>query len=64
MHRAMIIKEDPVWVQASSVVLHVMRDLVKARAWRGLGVVIFVVGLRVVLCFSVDIFRFVVNVHT
>ena len=32
MHCAFIVEEYLVWVQASGVVLHVVRDLVKARA--------------------------------
>ena len=64
MHRALIVEEDSVWVQASGVVIHVVRDLVKARAWRGLGVVVvFVVELRVVLCLSVAIVLFVFDVN-
>ena len=39
-------------------------DLVKACAWRGLGVVVvFVVGLGFVFYLSVDLVRFVVDVH-
>ena len=65
MHRAFIFEEDPVWFQASGFVLHVVINLVKAHAWRGLGVaVVFVVGLGVVLCLSVDLVRFVVDVHS
>ena len=65
MHRSLIVEEDPVWVQASDVVLHVVRYLVKSRAWCGLGVVVvFVVGLGVLFGLSVALVRFVVNVHT
>ena len=65
MHRAFIVEEDQVWVQASGVVIHVVRDLAKTCAWRGIGVVVvFVVGLGVVLYFSVALFYFVVDVHT
>ena len=64
MHRAFIVDEDPVWFQASGVVLRVVIDLVKAYTWRGLGfAVVFVVRLGVVLCLSVALVRFVVNVH-
>ena len=64
MHLALISKENPVWIQASGVVVRVVRDLVKARAWRGLGVVVvFVVGLEVLFCVSVALVRFVVDVH-
>ena len=66
MHRALIVEEYPVWVQASGVVLRVVRDLVKSRAWRGLRVVIvvvFIVGLGVVFCISIDLVRFMVDVH-
>ena len=65
MHCALIVEEDPVWVQASGVVIHVVRDLVRSTAWSGLGfLVVFVVGLGVVLCLSASLVRFVVNVHT
>ena len=65
MHRSLIVEEDPVWVQASDVVLHVVRYLVKSRAWCGLGVVVvFVVRIRVILCVSVALVCFVVYVHT
>ena len=64
IHRDLIIEENPVWIMASGVVIHVVRDLVKARAWRGLGVVVvFVVELRVVLCLSVAIVLFVFDVN-
>ena len=54
MHRAFIVEENPVWVQVSGVVIHVVRDLAKSRAWHGIGVVVvFVVGLGVVLCLFV-----------
>ena len=65
MHLALISKENPVWIQASGVVVRVVRDLVKARAWRGLGVVVvFVVGIGFVLSLSVALVCFVVDVHT
>ena len=65
MHLALISKENPVWIQASGVVVRVVRDLVKACTWRGLGVVVvFVVRLGVVFCLSVALIRFMVNVHT
>ena len=65
MHRALFFKEDPVWVQASGVVLHVVRDLVKARTWRGIRVVfVLVIGLGVLFYLSVALIRFVFNVHT
>ena len=63
IHRDLIIEENPVWIMASGVVIHVVRDLVKARAWRGLGVVL-VVGPGVVFCLSVAIVCFVVDMHT
>ena len=64
MHCDLIAEEYTVWVLASGAVLNVLRDLLKACAWRGLGVVvIFVVGLGVVLCLSVDHVCFVVGVH-
>ena len=65
MHRDLIVEEDPVWVQAFGVVIHVVRDLVKARACRGIGVVaIFVVKLGVVFYLSVALVHFLVDVHT
>ena len=65
MHRALIVEENSVWVQASGVIIHVVRDLVKACAWRELKVVVvFVVGLGVVLCISVALVRSVVDMHT
>ena len=65
MHRSLIVEEDPVWVQASDVVLHVVRYLVKSRACRGLGVVVvFVVGLGVVFGLSVSLVHFVVSIYT
>ena len=64
MHCVLIVEEDPLWVQASGVVLYVAINLVKSCAWRGLGVFIFIVRLRVVFCISVDIVRFVINVNT
>ena len=64
MHRALIVNDNPVWIKAYGVIIHVVRYLVKARAWRGLGVVVvFVVRLGVVLCISVALVYFVVNVH-
>ena len=54
VHRALVFKKDPVWIKASRVIIHVVRYLVKARAWSGLGVVaVFIVGLGVVFCLSV-----------
>ena len=65
VHRTLVFEENPVGIKASRFIIHVVRDLVKARDWRGLGVfVVFVVGLRVVFCLSVDIVCFVVDVHT
>ena len=50
VYRAMVVKKDTVWIEASRVVVHVVRYLAKARAWRGLVVVVmFVVRLGVVL---------------
>ena len=54
VHRALVVEKDLVWIKVSHVVIYVVRYLEKACAWRGLGVfVAFIVGLRVVLCFSV-----------
>ena len=56
MHRAFIVEEDPVWVQDYGVVIHVVRDLVKAPAWSRLGVVVvFVVVSGVIFCISIDL---------
>ena len=64
-HRALVVNKYPVWIKAPRVFIHVVRYLVKARAWRGLRVaVILVVRLRVVFCFSIALVCFVVNVHT
>ena len=64
MHRDFVFEEYPVWIQVSGAVLHVVRDLMKSRAWCGLGVVVgLVVGLGVVFYISVALFRFVVDVH-
>ena len=65
MHHALVFEKDPIWIEASRIVVHVVRYLVKARAWRGLAViVVFVVGLRVVFCFSVALVCFVLDVRT
>ena len=64
VHRDMVVEKDPVWLKVFRVVIHVVRYVLKARAWRGLGVVIvFVIGLIVVFFFSVDIVCFMVDVH-
>ena len=48
VHHALIFSENPVWIKASSVIIHVVREMVKARALRGIRVVIvFVVELGV-----------------
>ena len=42
-----------------------MRYLLIVHAWQGIGVVVvFVVELKVVLCFSVALVYFVFDVHT
>ena len=65
MHHDLVVEKDPVWIKVSRVVIHVMRYSVKARAWRGLGVVVvFVVGIVFVLRLSVALVCFVVDVHT
>ena len=65
MHRDLIFKENPVWIKSYGVVIRVVRYLVKARAWRGIGfVVVFVVGPGVVLFLFLSLACFVVNVHT
>ena len=43
MNRVLIVKENPVWIKTSGVIIHVVRDLVKAHAWPGLVVVVVVV---------------------
>ena len=64
VHRYLIVKKNPVSIKTYSIIIHAVRYLVKARAWCGIVVVIvFVVGLGVVLFFSVAIVCFVVNVH-
>ena len=64
MHRALVVGEDPVWVQASGFVFHVIVDLVETCTCWELGViVIFVVRFRVVFCLSVSFFRFLVYMH-
>ena len=64
MQPTLIAEEDPVWVHAYGVFLHVVRDLVKVHAWRGLRfVIVFFVGLGVLFCLSVFLIRFVVNMH-
>ena len=63
-HRALIVEKFPVWIKLYRLFVNVVRYLVKARAWRGLGVVVvFVVELRVVLCLSVAIVLFVFDVN-
>ena len=32
VHRYLIVEENPVWIKASGVIIHVVRDLVKPRA--------------------------------
>ena len=65
VHHALIVKKNPVWIKASRVIIHGVRYLMKARAWRGFGVVfVSFVGLRFVFCFSVAVVCFVVDVHT
>ena len=65
VHHDLVVEKDPVWIKVSRVVIHVMRYSVKARAWRGLGVVVvFVVGIGFVLSLSVALVCFVVDVHT
>ena len=65
VHRALIADKNPVRIKASRVIIHVLIYLVKACAWRGLRVVVvFVVGLGVVFCFSFSLVCFVVDVHT
>ena len=65
LHHALVVEKDSVWIKSSRIVIHVVRYLMKARAWRGLGVVVvFVVGLGVVFYFSIVLVCFVVNVHT
>ena len=65
VHRAMIVEENQVWIKASGVIIHVVRDLVKSRAWCGIrAVVVFIVGLGVVFCLSVALVYFLVDVHT
>ena len=64
VHRALVVEKDPICIEASCVVVHVVRYLVKACACRGLGVVVvFVVGLEVLFYFSVALVCFVVDVH-
>ena len=65
LHQDLVVQKYPVWIKASRVVIHVVRYLVKACAWRGLGVVVvFVVGIGVLFCSSFALFRFVVDMHT
>ena len=65
VNHALVFEKDPVCIKASRVVIHVVRYLMKAHVWRGLGVaVVFVVRLGVVFYFSVAIVCFVVDVHT
>ena len=65
MHHALVVEKDTVWIEASRVVVRVVRYLVKERAWHGIGVAaVFVFGLGVVLCFYVAPVYFVVDVHT
>ena len=64
VHHALVAEKDPVWIEASRVVFHVVRYLVNACAWRGIRVVVvFVVGLGVVFCFSVDLVCFAVDAY-
>ena len=64
VHFVLAVEKYPVWIEASRVIVHVVRYLVKARAWRGIGViVVFLVGLRFLFCFSVALLFFVVDVH-
>ena len=65
MHCALIVEEDSMCAQATGVVIHVLRYLMKARAWSGLGVaVVFVVGIGFVFYLSVALFCFVAGVNT
>ena len=65
VHRALIFYKNKVWIQASGVIIRVMREMVKARALRGIrAVIIFVVELGVVFLLSVAIVFFIVDVHT
>ena len=69
MHHALVVEKDTVWIEASRVVVHVVRYLAKALAWRGLGVVVvlvvvFVFELRAILFFSVDLICLMVDMHT
>ena len=63
VHCALVVEKDPVWIEASCIVVRVVIYLVKAHAWRGF-LVIFVVGLGVVFYLSVAIVCFVVDVHS
>ena len=64
VHCALIFKENPVWIKASGVIIHVVRDLVKSCASRELRVVvIFVVKLRVLFYISVALVCFVAVMH-
>ena len=64
VHCAMVVEKDSICNVASRIVVNVVRYLVKARAWHGLGVlVVFVVRLVVVFCFSVTLVCFMVEVH-
>ena len=65
VHCALVVEKNSSWIKVSCVIIHVVRYLVKACAWRGIGVVaIFVVGIGVVFCFSVALVCLVVHVHT
>ena len=64
VHSVLVIDKDTVWIKASRVVIHVVRYLVKVCNWRRIGViVVFVVGLGFLLCLSVALVCFMVDVH-